>query len=559
MSLKHLPTCLLSLSTTLLMVACAAADMEASSAPGGDQWFDAGNGNGGSTNPGADAGPNPEPPPAEEELDFDLRTPEAGGTFLYIPSAALDALVVVDASRMDVHLVDVGLVPTIVRALPNDEGAIVLNEGSSDVSIVRPNFDDIATRALDDVEPFLVETHDVLAGSNALVLSPDADFAFSFFDPSSVASDDESYGSLQDVAVLRLDAPEVFHLAVGFRPRDILFADNSLAFIVCDNGLSKVDLDTLDSDAFVPPIPTSDDPFRAPNDREILLTSDGAAAIVRDLGTLDLVHVDLETRTLNHLPLPDYASDLDLTADGKHVLVPMRARNELAIIDIPDAFLWAPPASGDHDTEDPENAENADLTNPFVTLVPTGAAFGSTLMTDDGRHALLYTTSPGVLAIGMLDLESKAVVIQPTSKEIEAVIASPDAKMAALLHRTRSGAGDLSDRPAYSLLDLASGYMKLVLTPNPLSTVTFTRDGAELFALIPDPTGIAHEAHRVSSRTFAVTAYSLPDRPVFVGAMPGVSKVAIALDNPTGWITFIDTETDELLQLNSFELNSFIE
>lgn len=497
----------------------------------------------------------PPPPPPEEEVDFDLRTPEAGDTFLYIPSAALDALIVVDARSLEVHLVDVGLVPTLVRALPADEGAVVLNEGSSDVSIVRPT-----PVGSPPSLTFEVETLPVLSGSNRLVVSPDGTVAFAFH----VASG-ASFGSLQDVSAVHLTPPPagvdpVINLAVGLRPSEVRFADQGrLALILCEDGLSGIRLEDLLGDTFLPPVPTSPDRFRKQTDRELVTTPDGRHAIVRDLDSTAIALVDLQTGQLTQLPLPDYASDLDLTSDGKTLIVPMRARQEVARIAIPEAFAWAPPPPEPADPEEPEAPAAEPPANPFVLLSPTGAPFGSAVLTADERHALLYTTSPGVASVGRLDLAGGGVVIQPLPKELEAVIPSPDARMAALLHRRNSGSGDLATRPAYSLLDLASGYSKLVVTPNPVTTVTFTPDATELFALLPDPLGAAHHVDRVKTRSFAVTSYPVPDRPVFVGAMPALTKVAVALDNPTGWITFIDTLTGATLQLNSFELNGFIE
>lgn len=506
----------------------------------------------------------PPPPPPEEEVDFDLRTPEAGNTFLYIPSAALDALIVVDARTLEVHLVDVGLVPTIVRALPADEGAVVLNEGSSDVSIVRPTPVGSPPRLTFDVE-----TLPVLEGSNRLVVSPDGAVAFAFH-----VATHTSFGSLQDVSAIHVgpppvDADRVINLAVGLRPSEVRFADQGrLALILCEDGLSGIRLEDLLGDTFLPPVPTSPDRFRKQTDRELVTTPDGRHAIVRDLDTTAIALVDLQTGQLTQLALPDYASDLDLTSDGKTLVVPMRTRQEVARITIPDAFTWSPPPTDppaeeptpeEPPAEDPTAEEPPAPQNPFVLLSPTGAPFGSAVLTADERHALLYTTTPGVASVGRLDLASGGVVIQPLPKELEAVIPSPDARMAALLHRRSSGSGDLANRPAYSLLDLASGYSKLVVTPNPVTTVTFTPDASELFALLPDPLGATHHVDRVKTRSFAVTSYQVPDRPVFVGAMPALTKVAVALDNPTGWITFIDTQTGATLQLNSFELNGFIE
>ncbi|MBL8787702.1 MAG: hypothetical protein JNJ59_22555, partial [Deltaproteobacteria bacterium] len=296
---------------------------------GGDTWVD----------PGPDT--TPPPPPPEEEVDFDLRTPEAGQTFLYIPSAALDALVIVDARSLDVHLVEVGLVPTVVRALPGDLGAVVLNEGSSDVSIVRP------LPAVGGVAPdpaFSVETVQVLAGANRLELAPDGSFAFAWY--ASPRGATFASGSLQDVTAVDVAVGRevAWNLAVGLRPSEILFADQDrLALIVCDNGVSGIRLEALDRDVFLPPIPTSPDAFETPLDREIVPSPDGRYAYVRSLNRQALGRVDLQTGELSLLPLPDYASDLELTADGLTAVVPLKNTQRVAVIAVADAFTWTAP------------------------------------------------------------------------------------------------------------------------------------------------------------------------------------------------------------------------
>lgn len=477
----------------------------------------------------------PPPPPPETEEDFDLRTPEAGDSFLYIPSAALDALVIVSAQTLDVELVEVGVTPTIVRALPGDEGAVVLNEGGSNISIVRPR------PAPDD--GFDVVTLDVVAGANRLERSPDGRFVFAFFDEAQ-GTEVAGFGSLQDVSAVRVDRGDekVFNLAVGFRPTLIDFADaDRLVLIYCEDGISGIRLENLVGDTFLPPVPTSTNPFVVPLDREIVVTPDGRFAAVRDLRAPVLTWVDLQTAVVKELVLPDYASDIEMTPDGKTLIVPMRQTLQVGVITVPEAF----------------DAGLAAIENPHVKLSGTGSQFGSAALTSDGRRALLYSTLPGTSAIAMVDAASAQVVTRPLVRELESVVVSPDSRMAALIHRRTGNVP--AQQYAYSLLDLASGYSKIVYVADPVTEVLFTDDASELYTLVPDPSGAEHQVHRVSSTSFNVTIYPVPDRPIFAGGLPGVGKVAIALDNPTGWITFVDTATGDLRQVNSFELNGFIE
>ena len=72
--------------------------------------------------------------------------------------------------------------------------------------------------------------------------------------------------------------------------------------------------------------------------------------------------------------------------------------------------------------------------------------------------------------------------------------------------------------------------------------------------MLPDPFGGAHSVHRTVD--FAVSTIPTPAPPTFVGILPDSSRVAVLLDDPTGWLTFIDVETGAVQQVNSFELNS---
>ncbi len=584
MLLRAIPTLLLA---SLLAAACG--DMGAADEAGGG-WPNMPDATSGDAGPGAGLPDTAEPPPPEEERDFDLRTPEAGATRLFIPSAALDALIVVEPTTLAVRLVEVGVRPTVVRALPADAGAIVLNAGTHDVSVVRP--------APDTDGGWDVTTLDVAPNANRLTVSPDGAWAFAWFTATGQAG--EPIGSLQDVTAIRLAPGDeaVFDLAVGLRPSEVRFAaGGERALVLCEDGLSVVDLTALDGDRFLPPVAVHDDPFVTPHDREVVVTPDGQLAVVRDLNRAELTLVDLDARTRRVLPLPDWPSDLDLTPSGQTVVVPLRGAQQLAVIAIPAAFEWAPLAFSEdlYDTPDAGSTEDPDAgstedpdasdddadagptddldasvpdedvseptptVNPHVTYLPMHAPFGAAELSADGQVALLYTTLPGTAAVGLADLEAGEVTVRPVAKEVTAALLSPAGDMAALLHRKSSGAAPpIQGSDAYSLVDLASGYTKLVLTPQPPSRFLFTPGADELIVLLPDPAGLAHLFHRTVTTTFSVTPHPVPYAPLFVGALPLVSKVAILLDDPTGWLTLLDTATGQLEQLNGFELNAFI-
>ena len=479
---------------------------------------------------GDDTGGGYEPPPPEVEVDLQLRQPAVGDSFLYVPSTNLDALVVVDAATLDVELVETGIEPILVRALPADDGAVVLAAGTEDITVVRRSDGGWDTATIP-----------VIPSANRLTVSEDGAWAFAWYTHTGAAG--EHVGSLQDVTAVRLAAGDeaAFNLAVGLRPEEVVLTTGGDAIVVCEDGLSVVTLTDLDGDTFLPPIPLHDDLFVAAADREVVVTADGAWAVVRDLDRTELTLIDVAAKTRSTLELPDFPSDLDLTPDGTRVVVPFRELQTVAVIGVPDAF----------------GSEDLFYDNPAVALADTGHPFGVAQLTADGARALLYTTQPGTLAIGQLLLDEGLVVVRPLAKEVLRASLSANGATAILVHSQLSGlSAPESTSHGYTVLDLEQGYTKLVLTSYEPTEVALTEDGAEAYVLLPSATAVGHAVHRVVS--FAVTTIPTAAAPTFVGLLPDASQVAVMLDDPTGWLTFIDVETGAVQQVNSFELNSQI-
>ena len=200
----------------------------------------------------------------------------------------------------------------------------------------------------------------------------------------------------------------MFHLAVGFKPEGVHFSDDGrLVLFSCLAGLSAARLSLLDGDAFLPPIPLASDPFAPPRDREIAVTPNGQWAVSRDLVAQSLRLVAIEGEVRRELPLPDWASDLDLTPDGQTAVVPFVSAESVALIDIPAAFLW-----------EPTQTTTRQGTIRTSASCPPAPPFGSAAITGDGDHVLLVSTAPTVEAIGMLDLAAAHAVLQPIVKPI---------------------------------------------------------------------------------------------------------------------------------------------
>lgn len=594
------------LAATLLWSAC-----------GGGAGFETGSTNSSGGFGAADAGgaspPGSTPPAAENEIDNDLRRPALGDTLLYIPSASLDSLVVVDGTTLSVDLVEVGETPTRVAALPGDTGAVVLGSGTHDVTIVRPDGDG----TYDTV------TLDVLPRHNRIMISPDGEWAFLWY---TATGANEPVGSLQDVSAVRLEpgSEVVYNLAVGLRPTEVIVTDGGERLVVVtEEGLSLMWLDDLDGDTFLPAVPYLDDTFQPASDREVVVTPDGRWAVIRDLNRKSLTLLDLdadagEVGQRRSLDLPDWPSDLDMTPDGAQVIIPMRAAQAVVVLDVPDAWLWEPPEEEEPAIAEPDAAHEVDAAdavdagstdaattddtldamgvdvdadvgpvadtadndvghsdvagsdaidetplgstaqlnaNPAATVLATGHPFGVAELEVDGSGALLYTTFEDTLAVAQLDLAAGTVLAYPVAKAVTGAVIAPAGGTAVLRHHQLSGLSEPeASSHGYSLVDLDTAYVKLVLTDYQPTEVAFSPDGDDVYVLVPGTAAGGSEAHRL--HLFSLTRISTPSRPVFVGLLPDASQVAILLDDPTGWLTLVDVETGQIQQINSFELNS---
>jgi DNA-binding beta-propeller fold protein YncE len=491
---------------------------------------------------GRDAGPRPDlpPPPPEEEQDFGA--PSAGDRFVFVLHPSREQLIVVDGVTLDIDLVTVGLRPTALATARGHDVAVVINAGGGDLSVVHAGPEGTTARTVPTVE-----------GVNRVVVAPDGRHAVAYFSYEALTPG-EPVGSLQSVTLVRLDPDAVASIEVGtgFHPISVTFsADGAAAFVVSEEGVTRIPLTTPDLGRVrvLPTTPVSADPLEQALEREVLVTPDGAFAVVRALGLARLSVVDLASGAITRFPLPGEPTDLDLTGDGQRLLVVMR-RERLALVGTLAALMAEPRAAGA-------------LREVSLGDLPMGAA----VIDPAGARALLYTTVDDTEALLRLDLASGTTRPILLQKTVRAVAFDPTGRRALVLHRT-SGAVPSASLPldqfvdasqGYSVVDVAGGVARLELTTAAPGAFAFTPGGERLYVLLPDPGLVTHAVADVNLATLMGVQRPLASPPETVQAVPAAGKVAVSQAHPTGRLTFFDVATGDSDTLTGFQLGGLIQ
>jgi DNA-binding beta-propeller fold protein YncE len=489
------------------------------------------------------------PPP--QEVEYDVGEPVSSQQYVYVALTEQDELARIDGRTLEVVSRPVGDAPRVVAAIPGTDGAVVLDATNGTASIVRPAGDTDTVRVLPTL-PHL----------NRLDLDPTGRFAVIWFDLAKAIQDGGigGIGSFQDVTVLLL-APggeRAVNLTVGFRPREVEFdAAGTRAYVVTEDGVSVIDLAiaTTSGPAIVPPIPIAD-PLTPPTDIEVDVVPSGDHAAVRRAGVSSLRVVRLGAGIpgqahgqLFDIPLPSPPTDIDLAPDGTRVYAVLREAKQLAIVDVPGDAL------------DPGGVELVDL---------AAATIGSLVLSRDGTRALLFTnaTLDERLTMVRLDQPGFPAVTWPMKKAARAVGLSPTGTTAFVLHAKAPGDPDeassiddyIDKSYGYSLIDLATGFAKLQLTPVDPGPFVYAPDGAKIYVALDggDVVSAPRALQIVQTQTGVVTSKQLGSPPSAVGVLPGAGEAFAAQRHPLGRITFVNLATDGVRTVTGFDLNGDI-
>ncbi len=533
---------LAAITALLSLVACGGEDAasaggfansDAGFGLGGDNFGGAGGGNGAGADAGA-AGDTTLPPETEKEVDFGA--PEGSPNFVFIPVPGADHVVKVSGKTQAVTLVEVGDRPTVIRSVPGQDAVVVISSGSDELAIVK------ASEAADDVRSVAILPH-----CNAVAVSPDGAWAIVWYDHAR-AQPGEPVGSFQAVALVAItDAKAGARtLSVGFRPRSVAFtADGKRALIVTDDGVCVVELASAADGAIVPPVAIAIDPLAKPAEREVQTTPDGTWAIVRQSGLNGLFAIHLPSKKLLQVPLSSVPTDLDLTPDGKLAVAVLRQSAEIAFVDLP---ATATPT----------------LPTQVLSIAPLTA--GLAHITDDGKLALLYSTVNGVESMAGVDLQTRKGAAVPLRKTIDYIWLAKGAKTAVLVHKPAAGPlynedpteKFVDDSYGYTLLDLQTGYTKLVLTDVAPVGIAASAVPSKAWILLPDPKNVAHKVQAVGLDSLLVSDHALGSRPQYVRPLDAAGVVAVSQQHPSGRMSFLDAKTGAAKTVTGYELNGLI-
>ncbi len=499
---------------------------------------------GGGGGGGSDAGMPPPPP----EVEYELGAPTSSDRYIYVPMTAQDELARIDGQTLAVTSTRVGLRPKVLATIPGSDGAVVLDTHNGTATIVRP-----AVSSEGDTKRTLA----TLVNLNRVDIDPTGRYAVVWFDLAKHLQDGTlgTVGSFQDVTVIAL-APGVeraVNLTVGFRPRDVQFdALGTRAFVITADGVSVVDMGyaTTHGPSIVPPIPVAE--AAASETAEVHVLPTGIYAAVRQVGESALRIVSLGVNNPGEtwvLPLASPATDIDLAPDGTRVYAVSREAKELSIVDVPG---------------DIGNASAVTRVNL------TGHSVGSFVLSADGSRALMFTNATADERITKIELAHPGFPITtwPLKKSVRAVGISPTGTTAIVINAKMAGdpasattADEYIDRSyGYTLLDLATGFGKLQITPVDPGAFAYAPDGSKAYVGLDggDTVTATRALQVVTTQTGVVITKPLGSPPTTVGILPGANEAYAAQRHPLGRVTFIDLGTDAVRTVTGFDLNGNI-
>lgn len=486
----------------------------------------------GTGDPGAGLGGNgggEVPLPPEQELESNYSAPVATGNFVWIANPTSGRVAYINATTLEVNVVEAGNAPTYVAAIPDPDAdvAIVLNVLSNDATILRAKGSTLTADSLP-----------VPSSGNNWSVAKDGRWAIAWTDSRRIPKVDPIDG-FQDITILDLKsgAMKSTPLTVGYRPVAVAFDDaQTRAFAITQDGISVIALDQ-GAPVVIRNIKLLEKPMADAITTDVAITPDGSYAMVRRDGQ-PLVNIfSLTSNTRVDVSLPAPVTDLDLSTDGKMAVAVVRDTAQVGLLPMPGVV------------SDP-------LTFPLVTV--TDAIVGSASLAPESPLALLYTNAIPNPVLTVIDTSNLVPVPRQIQlwAPIKAVFPTRDAAHAIVLHEAGGSVG--SQYPAaMSVVPIANDLpAKLMGLDSPVISVAVAPSGHQALVATGDEMNPQHRLYVASMPSLEVTKYQLASQPIAAGIVAGAERGYVAQKHPDGRITFVDFKTGAVRTLTGFELAS---
>jgi hypothetical protein len=487
--------------------------------------------------PSPDDGGYPTPPPETGDA-FYRAAPASSDRYVFVVNPDRDTLSKINASTRAVYTLPVGVHPTQVLVGAKDPGkAVVLNEGSAELSIV-----DTATDA--------IQTVPIHKDTNFMRLSDDGLYAITWFNAAVEGADTSVDGerSYSNISVVftgdKSHAPTSTPIAVALNPRDAAFVpQTSQALVLCDNAVAQISLSATPTSRLITLTDDIDEELQV---SELKVSPDGHFAFLRLANVPDLIVIDLTAdldSAVSRLSLDDIPTDMDLS--GNSLIVVDRTNRTLQVFQALDPS--APPK---------------------VVPTPSNQIVGSVAVAPEVDRAILYTTLTAkdikgtelegipLNRFSVWNLETDDIKLYELVKPVEAVTINhnPGMEVVTFIH---DGAAD-SDVQAFDNKDAFSNYYfsDSLVVPTvlaaPIKAIADTPDGVHEFMILEDNPYVVI----VDYLSRQVDAVQVQSQPAFVGILTGTETAYVSQEHELGRISFIDPETSSVTTITGFELNS---
>jgi DNA-binding beta-propeller fold protein YncE len=463
--------------------------------------------------------------PPEKELEQSFLAPVVTGKFVFSANPTSGRVAVIDAETYAVQLFNAGFGPKYLAALPDNRGAIVINELSHDTTLFALSDGEVTLSSLN------LAVHD---DANAWAISPDGRFAIAWTRTDSDQKLDPTAGS-QTITVLDLEKGTSKKLSVGFHPTQVVVDDQSeRAFVVNNDGVSVISLGTVSEVSLLAHV--SEDPLEDAAARDVSILPDGSFAIVRLENSSKLRIVDLtreEGITAYDLGAP--IADVDLSLDGKLVVAAVPGIHEVVLVPMP-------PGS------DASSFERVTIPNEIASSVA---------ISDASELALLYQNGADNSHLTVLDLRpdmQHALRTVDLKGPVSAAFAAPGAASAITFQKPITGstkAGLFSGVPT-----LQKRSAKIVGADAVPSALAFDDAGQFALVTVGNEKSPTRGVYRVRLDTMQEDFLELASPPATAatGIVEEVGRGFVAQIHPEGRITFIDLETAQAHTITGFEL-----